>query len=88
MGYLFVIECMTDPSIAAVDGPVLKAKGNVLHKSSIEKGIVPCPPGIDTDALWLGIQSYQKGMDFRIQTTFNMYNRRACSPSSSQCYYC
>ena len=29
----------------------MKAKGSVWHKSSIEKGIVPCP-GIDTDARW------------------------------------
>ena len=29
----------------------MKAKGSVWHKSSMEKGIVPCS-GIDTDAKW------------------------------------
>ena len=29
----------------------MKAKGSVWHKSSMKKGIVPCP-GIDTDARW------------------------------------
>jgi len=52
MGYLFVTEDMVDPSIAAVDSTLMKAKGNVWHKSSImKKGVVPCP-GIDTDARW------------------------------------
>ena len=51
MGYLFAAEGMADPSIAAVDSTMIKAKGSVWHKSSMEKGIVPCP-GIDTDARW------------------------------------
>jgi hypothetical protein len=52
MGYLFVIEeGVTDHSITAVDSTLLKAKGNAWHKSSMKKGIVPCP-GIDTDARW------------------------------------
>jgi hypothetical protein len=51
MGYLFAAEGMADPSIAAVDSTLIKAKGSVWHKSSMEKGIVPCP-GIDTDARW------------------------------------
>ena len=29
----------------------MKAKGPVWHKSSMKKGVVPCP-GIDTDARW------------------------------------
>ena len=51
MGYLFAAEGMADPSIAAVDSTLIKAKGSVWHKSSMEKGIVPCP-GIDIDARW------------------------------------
>ena len=51
MGYLFVAEGMVDPSITAVDSTLIKAKGSVWHKSSMKKGIVPCP-GIDTDARW------------------------------------
>ena len=51
MGYLFITEGIVDPSIAAVDSTLLKAKGSVWHKSSMKKGIVPCP-GIDTDARW------------------------------------
>jgi hypothetical protein len=52
MGYLFVTEGMADPSITATDSTLLKAKGSaVWHKSSMEKGEVPCP-GIDTDARW------------------------------------
>jgi len=51
MGYLFVTECMADPSITATDSSLLKAKGPLWHKSSMKKGIVPCP-GIDTDARW------------------------------------
>ncbi|MER5176549.1 MAG: transposase [Candidatus Nitrosocosmicus sp.] len=51
MGYLFVIEGLVDSSITAIDSTLLKAKGSVWHKSSMKKGIVPCP-GIDTDARW------------------------------------
>jgi hypothetical protein len=51
MGYLFVTEGMADPSITAIDSTLIKAKGSVWHKSSMKKGIVPCP-GIDTDARW------------------------------------
>jgi hypothetical protein len=52
MGYLFVSERLVEPSsIAAIDSTLLKAKGHVWHKSSMKKGIVPCP-GIDTDARW------------------------------------
>ena len=51
MGNLFVTEGMVDPSITAVDSNLIKAKGNVWHKSSMKKGEVPCP-GIDTDARW------------------------------------
>ncbi len=52
IGYLFVTEgLVVDPSITATDSTLLKAKGSVWHKSSMEKGEVPCP-GIDTDARW------------------------------------
>ena len=51
IGHLFVTEGMVDPSITAVDRTLIKAKGSVWHKSSMKKGIVPCP-GIDTDARW------------------------------------
>ncbi len=52
MGQLFVVEgLVVDHSITAIDSTLLKAKGSVWHKSSMEKGVVPCP-GIDTDARW------------------------------------
>src|SRR6476620_5600638 len=51
MLHLFVTECIIDLSITAIDSTLLKAKGPVWHKSSMKKGIVPCP-GIDTDAKW------------------------------------
>jgi hypothetical protein len=53
MGYLFVLEGMVYPSITAIDSTLIKAKGHVWYKSSMKKGIVPCP-GIDTDARWWG----------------------------------
>lgn len=48
---LFVCEKMIDPYIVAIDSTLLKAKGSVWHKSSMENGIVP-RSGIDTDARW------------------------------------
>jgi hypothetical protein len=51
LGYLFVTDGLADPSITAIDSNLIKAKGHVWHKSSMQKGIVPCP-GIDTDARW------------------------------------
>lgn len=50
IGYLFVIDGLANPSIAAIDSTLIKAKGSVWHKSSMKKGIVPCPAGIDTEA--------------------------------------
>ncbi len=39
MGNLFVAErLVSDPSITAIDHTLLKAKGSVWHKSSMEKG--------------------------------------------------
>jgi hypothetical protein len=52
MGYLFIVErLVVDPSITATDSTLMKAKGHLLHKSSMKKGIVP-HSGIDTDARW------------------------------------
>ena len=51
MGYLFVVERLVDLSITAIDSTLLKAKGPVWHKSSMEKGEVP-RSGIDTGARW------------------------------------
>ena len=51
MGHLFVTEGLVDLSITAIDSTLIKANGHLWHKSSMEKGEVPCP-GIDTDARW------------------------------------
>jgi hypothetical protein len=51
MAALFVKERLVDPYIVSVDSTLLKAKGHVWHKSSMNKGIVP-RSGIDTDARW------------------------------------
>jgi hypothetical protein len=61
MTSLFVCEKMIDPYIVAIDSTLLKAKGHIWHKSSMDKGIVPCS-GIDTDARW-GF-SHSKGWIF------------------------
>jgi hypothetical protein len=53
MRYLFAAGrlVMIDHSITAIYCSLIKAKGSIWHKSSMKKGIVPCP-GIDTDARW------------------------------------
>jgi hypothetical protein len=51
MANLFLSERMIDPYIIAIDSTLLKAKGHIWHKSSMNKGIVP-RSGIDTDARW------------------------------------
>ena len=51
MTSLFVHEKMIDPYVVAIDSTLLRAKGSVWHKSSMENGIIPCS-GIDTDARW------------------------------------
>ena len=61
IGYLFVTDGLADPSISAIDSTLIKAKGSVWHKSSMKKGIVPCP-GIDMDARWG--YSHTKGWTF------------------------
>ena len=51
MGHLFVTEGLADPTVTAIDSTLLKAKGHLWHKSSMNKGMVP-RSGIDTDARW------------------------------------
>jgi len=51
MASLLIHEKMIDPYIVAIDSTLLKAKGHLWHKSSMENGIVP-RSGIDTDARW------------------------------------
>jgi hypothetical protein len=51
MGCLFVSEGLVNPFITATDRTFVKAKGHVLHKSPMEKDIVPCS-SIDTDGRW------------------------------------
>ncbi len=52
MGYLFIVErLVVDHSITAIDSTLMKANGNVWHKSSMKKGIIP-RSGIDTGAKW------------------------------------
>ena len=51
MGHLFVTEGLADPIVTAIDSALLKTKGCVWHKSSMNKGVVP-RSGIDTDVRW------------------------------------
>lgn len=51
MGCLFVTEGIVKSYIMAIDSTLIKARGKVWHKSSMNKGIVPSS-GIDTDARW------------------------------------
>jgi len=51
MASLFVKEKLVDPYIDAIDSTLLRAKGHLWHRSSMDKGIVP-RSGIDTDAKW------------------------------------
>ena len=51
MTSLLVNEKIIDPYIVAIDSTLLKARGHVWHKSSMDKGIIP-RSGIDTDARW------------------------------------
>jgi hypothetical protein len=54
IGYLFIAErlVVVEHSITAIDSTLIKAKGSVWYKSSIEKGIVPRSAGINIDAKW------------------------------------
>jgi len=51
MGELFVHDKIISPSVLSTDSTLMKAKGHVWHKSSMEKGVLP-RSGIDTDARW------------------------------------
>ena len=51
MGELFVRDKIIYPCILSVDSTLVKAKGHVWHKSSMEEGVVP-RSGIDTHAMW------------------------------------
>ena len=86
MGYLFVIEgMMADPSITAIDSTLLKAKGPVWHKSSMKKGIVPCP-GIDTDARWG--YSHTKGWIFGYKLHLTSTTGKIVCTSNCRYDYC
>ena len=86
MGYLFIAErLVVDPSITAIDRTLLKANGNVWHKSSMEKGIVSCP-GIDTDARWG--YSHTKGWVFGYNLHLTSTTGRSCGTPNSRCNYC
>jgi Transposase DDE domain len=62
MGKLFVRDKIIDPSVLSTDSTLIKAKGHVWHKSSMEEGVVP-RSGIDTDARW-GFSHTKKGWIF------------------------
>jgi hypothetical protein len=51
MGELFVRDKIVDPVVLSTDSTLIKAKGSVWHKSSMEEGVIP-RSGIDTDAMW------------------------------------
>ncbi len=70
-------------------GTLLKAKGSVWHKSSIEKGIVPCPAGIDTDARWWGYShTIKEGWVFGYKLHLTCTIGELVGTSNSQCYCC
>jgi hypothetical protein len=43
---------MVNPYIVAIDSTLLKAKGHIWHKSSMNNGIVVPRSGTDTNARW------------------------------------
>ena len=85
MGYLFVAEGLEVYSFHdAIDSTILKAKGHVWHKSSMEKGVVP-RSGIDTDARWG--YSHTKGWIFGYKLHLTSTTRCSCSAIDSRCNY-
>ncbi len=76
---------VTDPSITAIDSSLLKAKGPLWHKSSMKKGIVPCP-GIDTDARWG--YSHTKGWVFGYKLHLSSTAGKFVVPLTARCNYC
>ncbi len=62
MRELFVRDKIIDTSILSADSALIKARGYVWHKSSMEEGVVP-HSGIDTDAMW-GFSHTKEGWIF------------------------
>ncbi len=62
MGEVFVHEKIIDTSILSADSTLIKARGYVWHKSSMEEGVVP-HSGIDIDAMW-GFSHTKEGWIF------------------------
>ena len=85
MNCLFVREKMIDPYIVAIDSTLLKAKGHVWHKSSMNKGIIP-RSGIDTDARW-GF-SHTKGWIFGYKLHMISSTGSIIVPLGSRFYNC
>ncbi len=85
MGNLFVTDRLVDSSISAVDSTLMKAKGPVWHKSSMEKGIVPCSD-IDTDARWG--YSHTKGWVFGYKLHLTSTTGKIVVTYNSRCNYC
>ena len=75
---------MIDPYIVAIDSTLLRAKGDLWHKSSMIERVVPCS-GIDTDARWGFSQSHQ-GIDIWLQTTCDIKYWLSYSTISSRFY--
>ncbi|MGI0069181.1 MAG: transposase, partial [Nitrosopumilaceae archaeon] len=57
VGNIFLLEGLADADIASVDSSLLKARGQVWHKSSMKKNTLPIS-GIDADARW-GFSRYR-----------------------------
>ena len=51
MDVFFVNDKIVDPFVLTADCTLVKAKGYVQHKPSMEEGVLP-RSGIDTDARW------------------------------------
>ena len=85
MGHLFVKEGLADPTVTAIDSTLLKAKGHLWHKSSMNKGVVP-RSGIDTDARWG--YSHTRGWIFGYK--LHLTSTTGCSYSTfdSRCNHC
>jgi hypothetical protein len=86
MGELFVRDKIVDPCVLSADSTLIKAKGYVWHKSSMEEGVVP-RSGIDTDAMW-GFSHTKGWMDIWIQITFDIKYWFHYSAIGSRFYNC
>ncbi len=85
MGHLFVTEGLADPTVTAIDSTLLKAKGHLWHKSSMNKGVVP-RSGIDTDARWG--YSHTKGWVFGHKLHLTSTTGNLVVPFDSRCDHC